>query len=406
MPLIRSADRRPLPSFCFAVCWIAVALAVPLWADGVAAEETISPEMFARSLVSRGDTARVQRALAKARRGEPVTVAVIGGSITQGARASSRDKNYGAVLAQWWRQTFPNAKIELVNAGIGATGSNYGALRARRDLLDRRPDFVVVEYSVNDPNTPAAAESLEGLLRQVLAQPNQPGVVMLFMMRRDGGNSQEWHGKVGRHYQLPLVSFRDAFWPEMQAGRMKWEEIIADQVHPNDRGHAAAARLVSHLLESLLAGLSADDRLPPIPPVPAPLMGDLFEHVTLLEADALHPVTNQGWTLDAKGKCWKSDRPGSRIEFEVEGQVVLLMDWHIRGPMGEAKVQVDDRPAVTRNAWFEQTWGGFRQTTELLRSPTAAKHRVSFEVLPENSPQSTGHEYRILGLGEAGAVGR
>ena len=38
--------------------------------------------MCARSLVSQGDLARLQQALAKARRGDPVTIGVIGGSIT------------------------------------------------------------------------------------------------------------------------------------------------------------------------------------------------------------------------------------------------------------------------------------------------------------------------------------
>jgi len=36
----------------------------------------------------------------------------------------------------------------------------------------------------------------------------------------------------------------------------------------------------------------------------------------------------------------------------------------------------------------------------------AGKHRVSFEILPEKNPQSSGHEYRILGLGAAGVTGR
>ena len=136
---------------------------------------------------------------------------------------------------------FPQAQVTFVNAGIGATGCNFGALRAQRDLLSKRPDFVVVEYACNDANTQAAAETLEGLLRQILKQPNQPAVIMLFMMARGGRNAQEWHSKVGRHYGLPMVSFRDAFWPEIEAGRMKWEDVIADQVHPNDRGHACCA---------------------------------------------------------------------------------------------------------------------------------------------------------------------
>ena len=127
-------------------------------------------------------------------------------------------------MAAWWRQTFPKASIRFVNAGIGATGSDYGALRVKRDLLAHHPDFVVVEYAVNDPNTQAAAETLEGLVRQILREANQPAVLLLFTMNQDGGNAQEWQGKVGRHYDLPMVSFRDALWPEIKEGRMKWND--------------------------------------------------------------------------------------------------------------------------------------------------------------------------------------
>ena len=403
MPLLWSARSHLLFSPRSARWLVIALLAIQVSAiPGVAGEASSDP-VFARSVVSTGDTSRLQHALAKARRGEPVTVAVIGGSITAGARASSREKNYGGVLAQWWRQTFPKAKIELVNAGIGATGSNYGALRAQRDLLARRPDFVVVEYGVNDPNSQASAETLEGLLRQVLNASNQPAVALLFMMNRSGANAQQWHGKVGRHYNLPMLSFRDALWPKIQAGRLKWEDVEADMVHPNDRGHAYAAHFVAELLTKLLKELPSDDRLPRIKPLPQPLLGDLFEHVALFEADALKPVKSQGWAFDPKARCWKSDRPGSRIEFEIEGRVILLMDWHVRGPMGKAKVQVDDRPAVVRDGWFDQTWGGFRQTTELARDLASGKHRVAFEILPESNPQSTGHEYRVLGLGVPGS---
>ena len=111
------------------------------WATAaVAASFAISFASAALSQASDAvDTSRLQRAFAKARRGERVTVAVIGGSITAGAMASTAEKNYGSLVAQWWRKTFPKADIHFVNAGIGATGSNYGALRVERDVLAHQP---------------------------------------------------------------------------------------------------------------------------------------------------------------------------------------------------------------------------------------------------------------------------
>jgi lysophospholipase L1-like esterase len=355
-----------------------------------------------RSLVSAGDPVRLQRVLAKAARGEAVTVGVIGGSITQGAAATRFDRNYGSLIAKWWRETFSNVKIELVNAGIGATGSNYGALRAQRDLLDKKPDFVVVEYAVNDGNGKEFAETLEGLVRQILKQPQSPAVVLLFTMHNNGANAQEWHGKIGEHYALPMVSFRDALWPEIEAKRLKWEDVEADIVHPNDRGHDYAAQFVTRMLAEVQKMLPPEKELPAIKPLPAPLISDQFENVALHEAFSLKPTKNEGWRQDLKNKCWKSDAPGSTIEFEIEGQRILFMEWKVRGDMGRAKIQVDELPPIVHDAWFEQTWGGYRLTTEVARDLKPGKHTVRVELLKTKNAQSNGYEFRILGIGAAG----
>jgi hypothetical protein len=113
---------------------------IPALPDTASADAMLS----ARSLVRTGDRARMQRVMVRASQGDPVTVAVIGGSITAGAAATQQEKRFGNLVAQWWRLNFPRAKIRFVNAGIGATGSDYGALRAERDLLSKQPDFVVV----------------------------------------------------------------------------------------------------------------------------------------------------------------------------------------------------------------------------------------------------------------------
>ncbi len=235
-------------SFC------AVAAESPPAAPPAAAGLVASDEVLcARARVSDGEPARLWRVFDKARRGETVVVGVIGGSITAGASASTPELRYGNRVAAWWRESFPRATMKFVNAGIGATGSDYGALRARRDLLKDRPDFVVVEFAVNDPNEQRCAETLEGLVRQVLQLPNHPAVLLLFTMHNNGSNAQEWHSRVGRHYSLPMVSFRDALWPEIQAGRLKWSDVEADIVHPNDRGHGYAAQFITRLLEAALA---------------------------------------------------------------------------------------------------------------------------------------------------------
>src|SRR3974390_2366012 len=102
----------------------------------------LTSEIIARSQVSSGDLARLSKALARARRGEPITLGFIGGSITAGAFATSAQNAYAGRVAAWWRDRFPRCDLRMINAGVGGTGSMYGALRAGRDLLSGSPDLV------------------------------------------------------------------------------------------------------------------------------------------------------------------------------------------------------------------------------------------------------------------------
>ena len=53
-------------------------------------------------------------------------------------------------MADWWKDTFPESSVVLVNAGWGGTGSDIGTHRLREDLLVHELDFFVIEFSVND----------------------------------------------------------------------------------------------------------------------------------------------------------------------------------------------------------------------------------------------------------------
>jgi hypothetical protein len=282
--------------------------------------------MRQRSLVSAGDPARMQAVLAKARRGEPVCVAAIGGSITAGgANTKDPERRYIRQVAQWFEQTFPGLKVRMINAGIGATNSGYGALRVQRDVIAHQPDLVIVEYAVNDDTGIAKLdESYEGVLRQLLNSSTNRAVVELFFMHKDGHNAQPEQTLLGRHYGLPMISFRDAVWPELESGGLKWETIYDDVVHPNDAGHDIASGLLRGFLDAALAGLPENDRdLPTFAPVPAPLISDTFEHCTLFRAADLKPLASQGWTC-VNSNVWECGSAGGRLEYDVPGTVLML----------------------------------------------------------------------------------
>ncbi len=365
---------------------------------GFAVETAAASTPDERSIVSMGDTARLERVFAKARRGEAITIGAIGGSITQGASVSS---NYISRVTQWWRDSHPGTEVGMVNAGIGGTGSNYGALRARRDLLAREPDLVIVEYAVNDRNIKDAAETLEGVVRQIMKQPEQPAVILLFMVTKTGDSAQEWFTKVGNHYKLPMVSYRDAVWPELEAGRMQWSDVSPDKVHPNDHGHGLAAGWVIRLLEHARKNAAAD-ALPRIADLPAPLFTDLYEYTLLQEAKEMKPLANEGWERKPGFKGgWTATEPGARIEFELPGRVLFASYLLANGPMGKVRVSVDGNETAMIDGWFAAKTHSPRKTLKIGTNLDPGPHRVVFELLPEKNKNSDGHKFLIMGMGSA-----
>jgi lysophospholipase L1-like esterase len=361
-----------------------------------AATMPLSDEIVARSQLASGDLTRLAGVFAKARRGEPITLGVIGGSITAGAFASTPQNSYAGRLLGWWRQQFPACEISLVNAGVGGTGSMYGAVRAGNDLLARRPDFVVVEFAVNDNWTDG--EAFEGLVRQILAQPNEPALLLLFMMWERGGNDQAMQARVGAHYGLPMVSFRDAIWPEIEAGRLQWSDYIVDTVHPTDRGHAAIARFVAAMCDNALRTASTGNPSA-VGSLPSPLHSDAFQHVEWREAAALDPVANQGWRLLAGEKTvatWHCVEPGGRIAFDWfgTGLVAVFAD-------SESMDLRRVRFCIDGGSW--QTLDALKQPKRIVmvlaRDRTPERHSVAFERVDNDDGSSP---LRLLGLAGIG----
>lgn len=384
---------------------------VPKKDEGINAEKSVNEDaILQRSLVSMGDTARLQHVMAKARRGEPVTVAVIGGSITQGGGASTVEKRWANLVAKWWQDSFPTSKITFINAAIGATGSDIGTHRAWRDMLSHKPDFVAAEFGVNDAGHDMIVENMEGLTRQILKQPNDPTLMYLFLMFKDGNNEQDRHEAVGNYYGIPMVSYRDALWPEVQAGRLDViKDLASDGLHPNDRGHAYCAKFVINLLQKVKDNLPPDEKLTKISTMKAkPLISDTFEFAAIYNADTLQPVLNQGWketeikNYPMLGLGWSADEPGSTLDFEVKGTVISVVYFRTQKAMGIAQAKVDDGPGVKMNGWFKENFGGYPAYQLVAKNLSPGKHKLRITLLPEKAEQSAGNHFEVCAVLAAG----
>lgn len=195
---------------------------------------------------------RLEKLIHRATNGEELTIAFFGGSITQGSLAEKPEDMYARRVFSWWEKTFPQATFHYVNGGIGGTTSHYGVSRVVTDLLMYQPDFVVVDFSVNDEPEVFFQETYEGLLRKILSWDSKPAVLLLNNIYYDSGKTaQDLHNEVGDYYGIPHVSIRESVYADMKAGKYTKEQLTPDGLHPNSFGHGLVAQQIINYLEKM-----------------------------------------------------------------------------------------------------------------------------------------------------------
>ena len=106
-----------------------------------AADETML-SMYRRAVdFPQGDLSRLANVLRKAQNGEEITIGFLGGPITEGRGAADIQDCYVSQVYKWWYDTFPQAAINVINAGVGGTSSYLGVHRVGDELLVHSPDL-------------------------------------------------------------------------------------------------------------------------------------------------------------------------------------------------------------------------------------------------------------------------
>lgn len=106
-----------------------------------------------KSVLHPGSNARVQRVINRAMRGLPVTISVLGGSISSCHGAGEdplASTCYPAQVFHWWNSIFPHPASELTNGARRRTDSSYFAYCNAQHLPDVT-DLVILEFDTEDP---------------------------------------------------------------------------------------------------------------------------------------------------------------------------------------------------------------------------------------------------------------
>ena len=373
-----------------------------------------------RSLMNLGNYARVKKVIDRAKKGEEVTIAFIGGSITQGAGAVPIHlKSYAYQTWEKFKAAF-GENVKLIKAGVGGTPSEFGMIRFERDVLREgkvKPDLIVIEFSVNDEGDETKGLCYESLVRKCLALSEDTAVILIHAVFAGDWNLEERLGPVGFRYEVPMVSVRQGvvsqFYLKPETGRVLTKsQFFYDVYHPTNMGHAIMSDCLMYLMKQIDQAPAMEDgnwR------EKEPVFGTYFENVQLVD------------------KSWKSNllrdlNPGSFTEVDTELQYVEMDDqikpvpefpnnWqHVSGTepftvkitckgllivskdsgsvdSGKAKVLVDGKEVLT----LDPRAVGWTHCTPqiILQEEKAAEHLIEVKMLPEDADK----KLTILGFG-------
>lgn len=372
-------------------------------------------EMIARSFLSAGNNQRVQSFLRRARAGEEVTVAFLGGSITQGAGAVPLQENcYARLTWDGLRQRY-GRNIRYIKAGVGGTPSETGLMRYDRDIARDgavQPDLVVIEFAVNDSGDETEGVFYESLVRRILNQPNHPAVILLFAVFADDWNLKRRLAPIGYRYQVPMADVLEAVSPQFMAEDrvLTKRQYFYDVYHPSNLGHRIMADCLLYLIQRLDHQQPEQEGEGYIPPY----YGCDYVNLKLMDRNTPYPgavVTPGSFTetdtdlqavpLDADSYNtpmfpfnWKKGRGNEPFVLELTCRR-LALEFKDSGSLefGKALVTIDGE----KHRMLDPTEAGWTHchTTVLFNKQTAAPHRVEITMAPGDEEKT----FTILGFG-------
>ena len=185
---------------------------------------------------------------------------------------------------------FSDVEVRIVNAGVGGHNTNHAFARFEKDVREREPDVVVIQFGINDAaidvwKKPPATKSRVALddyrtnLRRFVHTLRNDGASVILMTP----NPLRWNEKMRKMYgkppydsdheggfdapllpyvaamrelaaeeSVPLVDIHRLFHDYGKENGQGMDDLLLDGVHPNAAGHKLVAEALLPVLQTVI----------------------------------------------------------------------------------------------------------------------------------------------------------
>jgi len=196
--------------------------------------------MFSATLCHAGEKSRL---VANLKAGKQQTVVTYGTSLTDGAPWVSE-------LQSALERSYPG-KAKIINSGKGAMWSGWGVENLDQRVIEKKPDTVLIEFSINDAYLPyktsvqQARSNLVTMIDRIL-KPNPKCEVVLMVMNPPVGVHLERRPKIKEYNQmyrdlakdrkLLLIDHYPNWEKILKESPELYKKYVTDGIHPGPEG--------------------------------------------------------------------------------------------------------------------------------------------------------------------------
>jgi lysophospholipase L1-like esterase len=230
--------------------------------------------VFAIGSVAQADTTNAQR-LATVNKniqtGErPVRIVAFGDSITGVYYHTGCSRAWADMLELALKKPYPNAQIEMTNAGISGHTSAQGLARIEKDVIAKKPDLVVVMFGMNDCSR-APLEEFRKNMEKIAERCFDAGSAVVFStpntVYQNPHRPIAWLAEfaraareVARKLEIPMADSFSAYARMEREDPNGWRLLMSETIHPNLNGHRKFAEVMSKAITG--QAVSLDDFVP------------------------------------------------------------------------------------------------------------------------------------------------
>lgn len=310
-------------------------------------------EFYENSIYSMGNTYRLTKKLEAAENGEKLTMAYLGGSITEMGK-------YTAPFSNYVKTTFAKGGFTEVNAGLSGTSSVVGLVRSENNVVSKDPDIVFVEFSVNDHEDIMYKKCFESVIKKFLDLPNEPAVVILINRAKGGFSSQKQMLPVGENFDIPIISMDNALTKAFNSGLLSTGDYFTDEYHPHDKGGQLIADCLGYFFRK---AMKTENRSASYTVPNSTVYGTEYQNCTYVDPKNLTNFNAGSWTAGA-GYNFGSILPysytlngGSPMTFTANGKGFIVVFKANSSGMGSIDVTVNGKTTkISGNKQY--CWGG------------------------------------------------